>query len=123
MFHKKNTDSLQKDKQEDVSILKGDVILKLKDEAVFVWRQEDGRKEVLEFDKRYQISRKNFDQGIHDCAYSVRGRQFLDLSWMQGEKLMETDDACEVRVYPDGRKFIFHESTKPVFDEGDREWD
>lgn len=115
--------------EQEVRILKGDVSVESLDQSEFLWSQTEGIRNMLVFEKAIQIRYKNFAQGIRDCTYRVHGRTFTDLNCMKGETVMEIedkedkDDVYEVRVYPDGGKFIFYGSIKPTFDSGDREWD
>ncbi len=107
--------------EQDVRILEGNVNVKMLNQLEFLWSRTGSERNTLEFRKMFQI--ENNDVGIRDCTYIVRGRTFTDLSCMMGDTIMEIDDQCEVRAYPDGVKFIFHGSTKPTFDFADREWD
>ncbi len=115
--------------EQDVRILEGDENVERIDNTVFLWFQAGSKRNILEFQKAFQIRYRNYDAGIRDCTYIVRGRTFTDLSCMKGETVVEIDDkkdkddVYEVRAYSDGRKFIFHGSTKPTFDFADREWD
>lgn len=117
------------DSKRDIQILQGDVNVKMLDKTDFLWFQTDDKRNILVFEKAFEISYENSDKGIRDCTYMVRGRTFTDLSCMKGETIKEiegkehTDDVYEVRAYPDGGRFIYHSIIKPTFDSGDREWD
>lgn len=75
----------------------------------------------LPFAQRFEIAGKG-SHGVNECSYSVRGRNFVDLSFRDGEKISEVNGA-EIRRHVDGTKFIYQYEDVPVFDSGDSEWD
>ena len=87
----------------------------------------DGQTVELTFDRAYEIEHINWDYGIRDCTYLIHGREFKDLSFCRGETVEEIDDndsmGHSLRIYPDGKKFIFAFKEIPTFDSGDRVWD
>lgn len=85
----------------------------------------------LKFAQRFEIEGKG-SHGVNECNYSVRGRNFVDLSFRDGEKISEISestgyqryaDGAELRRHADGTKFIYQYEDVPVFDSGDAEWD
>lgn len=107
--------------EDDVRILKGNARLKLLENTIFPCSRLDGGKENLEFKEAFSICGDS-DMGIRDCAYAVHGREFTDLSCMEGFNAIKIDDEYELREYADGKNFIFHGTQIPTFDSGDREW-
>lgn len=76
----------------------------------------------LQFAQKFLIEHQKYDDAVNNCSYSVRGRNFVDLSFRDGEKISEVSGA-EIRSHADGTKFIYQYEDVPVFDSGDAEWD
>ena len=114
---------------EDVVLLFGqNVALKSLEKTTYTdFPVSGGQRLELTFDRAYVIEHINWDYGISDCTYSIHGREFKDLSFGRGETVEEIDDSDSIghslRIYPDGKKFIFAFKEIPTFDSGDRVWD
>ena len=113
-----------------VSVLKGKASVRVLDEAVFRWPvpyPEDGR---IYFTEAYMIESSLYsNDGLNKCVYSVMGRKFQDLSFADGKTIHEfkvkhkdEDNECEIREYPDGKRFLYVYERVPIFDSDDAEW-
>ena len=123
MFEKKY------DPNEDLVLLSGqDVALRSLEKTTYTdFPVYNGQSIELTFGRAYALYRINWDYGISDCTYSIHGREFKDLSFGIGETVEKIDDNDSIghslRIYPDGKKFIFAFEEIPTFDSGDRVWD
>ena len=112
--------------QKDVEIISGNnVFLQSSKNKDYKWPLSSSKNVNLLFGSAYTI--KGGWDGI-SCIYTVRGREFEDLSFASGTTLREIynyDDSLghKLREYEDGKKFLFTYEDIPTFDFGDREWD
>ena len=77
----------------------------------------------LEFAQRFEIAPKNSGGAVDNCSYSVRGRNFVDLSFRDGEKISDLGESTELRRHADGTKFVYQYEDIPVFDSFDGYFD
>lgn len=112
----------------DIIILSGsNVTLKKLNATNYDFLLPDRSNVELIFERAYEIKHLNWEYGIRNCVYLVHGREFEDLSFATGETLKEFNSCYGIghalKIYPDGKKFIFAFEEIPTFDSGDREWD
>lgn len=82
-----------------------------------------GRKYSFEFKKAYMIRSNDSEQGIRNCIFRIHGRTIEDLSFTEGVTLTKYPDKGELRLSPDGVKFLYFYNDIPTFDSYDRIWD
>lgn len=111
------------DAEQKVNVIQGDVERKALKDTAHPWYDSDTKEREIKFREAYIIERNDWDKGIVDCIYQIKGRTFTDLSFARGETLARYPDLWELRQHMDGTKFLFNYSRIPTFDESDWIWD
>lgn len=107
-------------KSADVAVLSGNVTLGEISWTTFHWEGEYRKDHGLVFAHAYTIEHCN--EGINNCVYTVHGRKFTDLSFVQGKTIQQFSEGHEIREHEDGTRFLFVYKELPTFDSGDRVW-
>ena len=112
-----------------VKILQGDAKIEQNEYTTFYWRDIEGNRLNLNFTQAFKIRNKSWGEGLKNCSYQVREKNFKNLDFVKGKVIKViaeekfTGYKLILKQFPGGEKFLYQCEDVPTFDSDDRDWD